>query len=219
MNITEPPRSPWTADARGPAHCVPLTACAAAILTMAYMFARDRGRHPARRWTNDADLAELLPTCPGPSRGRATWRAEDRPREVDGVVDAARRLAPPPQSPDGRPSPPRLGPQPSDAHELLRRVSLWPFVRVELRHEGADLHCGGRDTLIARLNLLTGALTAFVAADMGTALLNTQPLLRRTRDGAQIDVIDEDSCKAGERLIRWRTDLERFGAQLREASP
>jgi hypothetical protein len=96
---------------------------------------------------------------------------------------------------------------------------VWPFVRVDLQHDGAALHSGGRDTLIARLNLLTGALTVFVIADMGRSLVTTEPLLRLTRDGVQVEVVDEDSRKAGERLICWRTDLERFGAQLREASP
>src|SRR5438309_1944331 len=97
----------------------------------------------------------------------------------------------------------------SEAHELVRRVSPWPFVRVDMRGIDAALHSGPRDTLIARLNLLTGELTAFVIADMASSLLSAEPLLRVTRDGVHLDVVDHDSREAGERLIRWLIDVER----------
>ncbi|HMJ34911.1 MAG TPA: hypothetical protein VK501_13445 [Baekduia sp.] len=110
-------------------------------------------------------------------------------------------------------------PRLSDALELVRRVRMWPFVRVDLEADGAALHSGVRDTFIARLDLLTGGLTAFVAADMARSVVATEPLVRLTRHGVRIDVVDVDSRQAGERLIRWRIDLERFGVQFREASP
>jgi hypothetical protein len=129
-----------------------------------------------------------------------------RTPELDGVIDAARRLTP-------------ATPARSEVAVLVRRISLWPFVRVELRGDDAAVHSGVRDTSIARLNLGTGALTIFVIADMVRSLVQTEPLLRMTREGVRIDVSDIESRKAGERLIRWRIDLERFGPQLREASP
>src|SRR4051812_24271261 len=101
------------------------------------------------RWPWAADAA---------SRQPATWRAGDRLLERDGGADAARRPAPPQSDRAVRPSTPRPGPQLSEAHELLRRVSVWPFIRVDLQRDRAALHSGARDALIARLNLLTGAL-------------------------------------------------------------
>jgi hypothetical protein len=110
-------------------------------------------------------------------------------------------------------------PRPSEARVLVQRVSAWLFVRVELRGEDAAVHSGVRDACVARLDLGTGALTAFVVVDLVGALLETEPLLRVTRDGVGLDVIDADSRRAGERLLRWRIELERFRPQLGEASP
>jgi hypothetical protein len=90
---------------------------------------------------------------------------------------------------------------------------------VDRRHGDAALRSGLRDGPIARLNLRTGALTVFVNADMVRSLVETQPMLRLTRDGVRLDVIDAESRRTGERLIRWRIGLERFGPQMREASP
>jgi hypothetical protein len=107
----------------------------------------------------------------------------------------------------------------SEAGALVRRISAWPFVRVELRGEDAAVHSGVRDTFIARLDLGTGALTVFVLADLVRSLVASEPLVRATRDGVRLAVRDPSSREAGERLIRWRIDLERFSPQLREASP
>jgi hypothetical protein len=125
---------------------------------------------------------------------------------LDGVIHAARRLSAAP-------------PAPSEARVLVRRVSLWPSVRVEVRGDDAAVYSGARDTFVARIGLATSTLTVFVVADMTRTLIATEPLLRPTRDGVRLDVHDADSRKAGERLIRWRIDLERFGPQWREASP
>jgi hypothetical protein len=157
-------------------------------------------------------------------------RAEDHHPELGGVIDAARRLALPDQ--DHRRRPPAPGTsnpwsagaasaarQLSEARVLVRRISLWPFVRVDLQGDDVAVHSGVRDTLIAKLNLVTGALTAFVIADTANSLIEEEPLLRATRDGVRLDVTDAHSRMTGERLIRWRIDLERFGAQLGEASP
>jgi hypothetical protein len=51
------------------------------------------------------------------------------------------------------------------------------------------------------------------------ALVATEPLLRLTHDGVRLDVSDASSRRVGERVIRWRIDLERFSPQLWEASP
>jgi hypothetical protein len=106
-----------------------------------------------------------------------------------------------------------------EARMLVRRISAWPFVRVDLRGDAAAVRSGVRDTFIARLDLRTGALTVFVLADMVDRLVATEPLLRVTCDGVRLDVSDAATRRAGERVIRWRIDLERFSPQLREASP
>ncbi|HEY6762153.1 MAG TPA: hypothetical protein VI318_21825 [Baekduia sp.] len=106
-----------------------------------------------------------------------------------------------------------------EAVELVRRVRMWPFVRVTIEADSAALHSGVRDTFIARLDLRTGGLTAYVAGDQGRPLVAAEPLARSTRNGVRIEVVDAESRRAGERLIRWRIDLERFGVQFREASP
>jgi hypothetical protein len=106
-----------------------------------------------------------------------------------------------------------------DAWALLRRVALWPSVRVDVRGDDAAVHSGAGDACIARLNLRTGALTAFVRPDLVGALVEAQPGVQLTRDGVRLNVSDQGSRTAAERLMRWRIDLERFGPQLREASP
>jgi hypothetical protein len=107
----------------------------------------------------------------------------------------------------------------SEAHELVRRVSRWPSVRVESNGLEAAVHSNPGGARVARLNLLTGALTGFAVGDMESSLLATESRLRVTRDGVHLEVVDPDSREAGERLIRWLVDLQRFGPQLGEASP
>jgi hypothetical protein len=110
--------------------------------------------------------------------------------------------------------------QPLDAAQaLLRRICTWPSVRVDLRGDDAALHSGVHDACIARLNLRTGALTAFVAADQVSTIVDAEPLLRLTGDGVRLNVNSTGTRTTGERLMRWRVDLERFGPQMREASP
>jgi hypothetical protein len=144
-------------------------------------------------------------------RFSATVKAMDitgpaRTATLDGVIDAARRLAP-------------VRPTLSQARVLVRRVSLWPSVRVELRGDDAALYSRAGDTFVAQVGLATGALTVFVIADLAHSVVLVEPLARVTRDGVGLDVRDADSLQAGERLIRWRIDLERSGPQWREASP
>jgi hypothetical protein len=112
-----------------------------------------------------------------------------------------------------------LSPWPSEAEVLLRRVSRWPYVRVDLRGRDAAIYSGIPETCVARLDVETGALTVFVSAEDVTPLLETEPLLRVSREGVHLDVHDTGSRTAGERVLRWRIDLERFAPQLRAASP
>jgi hypothetical protein len=105
------------------------------------------------------------------------------------------------------------------AHALLDRICTWPSVRVDVRGDDAEVHSGVCDTCIARLDLRTGALTAFVAADQASTIVEAEPLLRLTGDGVRLNVNSTGTRTTGERLMRWRIDLERFGPQLREASP
>jgi hypothetical protein len=125
---------------------------------------------------------------------------------LDGVIDAARRLTP-------------RRPALSQTRALVRRVSLLPSVRVEVRGDDVAIYSGPGETLVARVALATGALTVFVGADAARRLTGSQAPVRVTPDGVGLDVRDADDRKAAERLIRWRIDLERFGPQWREASP
>jgi hypothetical protein len=102
---------------------------------------------------------------------------------------------------------------------LVRRIRSWPFVRIEQRGDRVAIRGGVRDTSLARLDLGSSTLTIFVVADLLPALVATEPLLRRTDDGVRLALSDATSLDTGERLLRWRVDLERFGPQLREASP
>lgn len=106
-----------------------------------------------------------------------------------------------------------------DALALIGRVRRWPFARVEAQGACTTIHSGAGDAAIARLDLATGALEVFVAADLARLLARSEPHARATRDGVRLDVRDADSGAAGERVLRWRIDRVRFGPQLRDASP
>jgi hypothetical protein len=112
-----------------------------------------------------------------------------------------------------------LRPPLTEAEALLRRVRIWPYVRVDVRGNQAAIYSGLPETCVASLNLETDALTVFVGAEEGTPLVEAEPLLRRTSEGVHLGVHDTGSRTAGERALRWRIDLERFGPQLRAASP
>lgn len=105
------------------------------------------------------------------------------------------------------------------AHDLLHRLRRWPFVRIVALGDRTVLHCGGADTPIAELHHPSGALSAFLPADVARALVRAEPRLHLTGRGARVVLVDDASHRVGERLLRARIDLERFGAQLREASP
>jgi hypothetical protein len=106
-----------------------------------------------------------------------------------------------------------------EAEVLLHCVSKWPYVRVDVQGDDAGINSGIPRTCVARLRVDTGALTVFVSAEEVTTLLATEPLIRRSSEGVYLGVHDTDSRTAGERLLRWRLDLERFAPQLRAASP
>jgi hypothetical protein len=107
----------------------------------------------------------------------------------------------------------------AEALELVRGVRQWPSARVEVQGACTTIHSGVRDLRIARLDLGTGGLTVFIDADLAGQLVRSEPRVRATRDGVRLDIHDADSRAAGERVLRWRIDLERFGPQLRDASP
>jgi hypothetical protein len=89
----------------------------------------------------------------------------------------------------------------TEARRLLRDLGSWPFLRIERRGPRALLYGAVAGDRFATLDLSTGALT--VDPDMGVG----------------VDVVDAESRRAAEALIRRRVDLERFAPQLREASP
>jgi hypothetical protein len=121
-----------------------------------------------------------------------------------------------PATPAASPAPP---PTALDAEALLRRVGASPYVRVERRGERATIAMAAHGERIAALDLATGALTVFVAAALAGPLLAREALLRVTRTTVHLDVLDAHSRRVGERLLRWRLELELFGAQWRNASP
>jgi hypothetical protein len=106
---------------------------------------------------------------------------------------------------------------PGELDELLHRLECWPHLGLE--RCGACVTLRVRDDVIGVLNLETCALTAYVPAEMVSPLLENDPQLRGTSDGASVHVTDAETRRAAESLMRWRIELERFGPQLREASP
>jgi hypothetical protein len=115
-------------------------------------------------------------------------------------------------------SPPRQ-PVVDEALELTRRVRRWPSARVVMNGSCAAIHSGVLDARIARIELGTGLLTVFVLADLARPLVAAELLVRPTRDGLCLEVRDATAQATGERVLHWRIDLERFGSQLRYASP
>jgi hypothetical protein len=107
----------------------------------------------------------------------------------------------------------------NNADDLIHRVRQWPFVRVEAHADRVVLHAAAADAPIAELDRATGELCAFVPADLRASLVRAEPLVSEADGGVAITLADEQSRRAGERVLRRRVDLERFGAQLREASP
>jgi hypothetical protein len=106
-----------------------------------------------------------------------------------------------------------------NADELIHRVRQWPFIRVEAHAERVVLRATAGDAPIAEIDRVTGALCAFVPADLRASLVRAEPLVSEADGGVAITLTDEQSRRAGERVLRRRVDLERFGAQFREASP
>jgi hypothetical protein len=105
------------------------------------------------------------------------------------------------------------------ALKLVRRIREWPSVRIEERGACAVLLSGARDVPIAEVNVSTGALAAFIPPDLARSVVRDEPLLQLAQDRVRITLVDDASGRAAERLLRWRINLERFGPQLREASP
>jgi hypothetical protein len=58
-----------------------------------------------------------------------------------------------------------------------------------------------------------------VPRDAAGPTLEGHSRLRGTADGVRVRVSDGDARTAAEALLRWRVELERFGPQLRAASP
>src|SRR3954462_10047725 len=101
----------------------------------------------------------------------------------------------------------------AEALELVRWGRRRPSARLEVEGACTTIHSGVGDLRIARLDLGTGGLTVFVVADLARQLVRSDPRVRATRDGVRLDIHDAASRAAGERVLRWRIDLERFGPQ------
>jgi hypothetical protein len=106
---------------------------------------------------------------------------------------------------------------PGEVEELLHHLDSWPYLHIERRTDCAILRM--HDLVVGTLNLVMHALSVNVPPDAVAAKLASDPLLRRTTDGVRVHVTDIESRTAGETLLRWRVDLERFAPQLGVASP
>ena len=89
----------------------------------------------------------------------------------------------------------------TEARRFLCDLRSWPWLRMERRGARAFLYGAVAGDLFGTLDLSTGAL----AVDLDA--------------GVVVDVIDAESRRAAEALIRRRVDAERFAPQMREASP
>jgi hypothetical protein len=89
----------------------------------------------------------------------------------------------------------------TEAWRFLCDLRSWPYVRIERRGARAFLY-----------GVIAGDL--FGSLDLGTGAMAVDP-----DTGARVDVVDAESRRAAEALIRRRVDAERFAPQLREASP
>jgi hypothetical protein len=109
-------------------------------------------------------------------------------------------------------------PEPSSPLALAHPID-WPSIRGERCGNCEILRSGVGDLVVGTLNVDTGVLTVSVPPDMLDAVREHRPQLEATQDGVRLDIVDGHSRRDAEALLRWRIDLERFGPQLRNASP
>jgi hypothetical protein len=101
--------------------------------------------------------------------------------------------------------------------KLLRRLDAWLYVHVERRTDRVTVHV--RDAMVGTLDLESRSVVVNVPRGMAGLLLEGHPQLRGTDDSVSVCVRDPDSRAAAEAALGWRIELERFGPQLRAASP
>jgi hypothetical protein len=108
-------------------------------------------------------------------------------------------------------------PNTSELRALVRHLGCWPYLHIERMDPVTMLRVRG--LVVGRLNLESRAVSVDIPPDMVSPLLDRHPQLRATAGGVSVQVTDADSRTAAEALLRWRIELERFGPQLRCASP
>jgi hypothetical protein len=111
---------------------------------------------------------------------------------------------------------PGLG-HPEALEDLLDRVAAWPSIRIDRNGRRATL----RDRIagvIGNLDLRTASLVVDVPWDMVGALGDLAPPAPGEA-GVRLEVLDEDRSRTAIALLRWRTEIERFAPQYRNASP
>jgi hypothetical protein len=72
---------------------------------------------------------------------------------------------------------------------------------------------------LARLDLRTAALVVDVPSDLAGGLRHLGPLPRPRHGAVRLDVTGDDDRRAAIALLRWRSEVERFASQYRNASP
>jgi hypothetical protein len=102
--------------------------------------------------------------------------------------------------------------------ELLAGLEASPSLRVEQRGPVAALYVRHRDEAIGTVDVRSGMLTVAVDHDLVAPLLDRHPQLQVTAGGVRLHATGAGRQTA-EALVRWRMEVERFGPQLRSASP
>ena len=108
---------------------------------------------------------------------------------------------------------------PAEPIRLLEHIETWRSLRIEQRRTAAALYHRNRERAIGTLDMQTGTLTVDADRDVIGPLRERHSELQLTDRGVQLDVTDAAGLECAEALLRWRLDLERFGWQLRVASP
>lgn len=101
--------------------------------------------------------------------------------------------------------------------DLLSRLDSSPYINIERRTDRVTFRV--RDVTVGTLNLATRTVSVNAPADKVPVLMAGHPRLVAAHDSVSLRVSDTDTRATAETLLRWRTNLERFGPQLRAASP
>jgi hypothetical protein len=101
--------------------------------------------------------------------------------------------------------------------DLLSCLDSSPYIKIERRTDRVTFRV--RDVIVGTLNLATRTVSVNTPSDKVPVLVAGYPRLVAAHDSVSLQVSDTDTRATAETLLHWRTNLERFGPQLRAASP